>query len=80
MSRADKPAFPSQPVIMRAGVGDTVMDQGGMTLLEHYAGVAMQGLVAAPDPQAQSASPETIARWSVEVARALIAELEKQTP
>jgi hypothetical protein len=43
---------------------------GGITKLEHFAGLAMQGYIAA--------GGDFDAAWSVESAKALLAELEKQ--
>ena len=62
MNLADEPAF---PVPGRA-------DRQGMTLLEYYAGLAMQGLVSRNGTQ----DSEITARQSVRLANALINELE----
>ena len=62
MNLADKLAF---PVPGRA-------DLKGMTLREHYAGLAMQGLV----PRNGARDPEITARQSVRLADELINELE----
>ncbi len=47
-----------------------------MTLLEHYAGLALQGIVADGQPGAW----ELIAAQAVKGAAALVAELEKRQP
>jgi len=49
----------------------------GMTLLEHYAGMAMQGMYSSQDRQLE-APAEMVAAWSVQAAKALIAELAKE--
>jgi hypothetical protein len=49
---------------------------GGLTKLEHFAGLAMQGYAAADTELDHTAG--LIAQWSVENAKALLAELEKQ--
>lgn len=55
--------------------GQTSYDeQFGITLREHYAGLAMMGQIAAP--ALKDASCGGIAKWSVAYADALIAELE----
>lgn len=59
--------------------------QYGMTLLEHYSGLAMQGLLAGrPHPANKATIDQTLcnsyAEFSVLAARTLISELEKQTP
>ena len=51
---------------------------GGLTLRQHYAGLAMQGMCANPDPQVCQAPPETIAKWAVALADALLEELTKE--
>ena len=65
MNLADEPAF---PVPGRA-------DRQGMTLREHYAGLAMQGMLA---DQSIDESAEECAAVAVLFADALIAELEKK--
>jgi hypothetical protein len=64
---SDKPAFP----VPYDATGFTAV--GGITLREYYAGLAMQGLMDAND----LAKEESIAKWAVGYADALIAELEK---
>lgn len=58
---------------------------GGMTLREHYAGLAMQGLIASPTPwtaDCEASTPMTswkdVAEGSVQMADALIAALNKK--
>ena len=56
--------------------GETWYDeQFGITLRQHYAGLAMAGQVASGDFKDPSCAG--IAKWSVAYADALIAELEK---
>jgi hypothetical protein len=61
---ADEPAF---PVPGRA-------DRQGMTLLEHYAGLAMKGLASRNGDQ----DSDITAKQAVRMAKNLIAELEKK--
>jgi hypothetical protein len=63
MSNAKKGAFPSDRPAGR---------DGGLTKLEHFAGLAMQGIVAR-----QWYDPDGMAADAVVCARALLAELEK---
>lgn len=69
---SDKSAFPS-PANERAGWSA----EYGMTLRQHYAGLAMQGIMSA-EGQDVVYSLEMVAIRSVAVADALIAELEKE--
>jgi hypothetical protein len=87
----DKPAFPStrEEEVPLAGQDRAVKVQfhsNGMTLREYYAGLAMQGLLANkyvrpniadinPTPRPENAQLMQVA---VQMADALIAELEKQ--
>ncbi len=81
MSRGNEPAYPAietQPRdIGHHGNYVTIADTystGGMTLREHYAGLAMQGLLAGGS---SGQSTATLAACSVACADALIAELER---
>ena len=49
----------------------------GLTKREWFAGMAMVGNVANSDPQMRPSSHQDVARWSVELADALLAELAK---
>jgi hypothetical protein len=64
MSNANKGAFPSDTPIGR---------DGGLTKLEYFAGLAMQGIVAR-----QWYNADGMAADAVVCARALLAELEKE--
>lgn len=68
-SLADKPAFP------RSDSNELSHHEPGMTLREHYAGLAIQGILA--NTQLAGAQVSTMASDAVIVADALIAELEK---
>lgn len=77
MSRADKPVYPYQPL---DGSGMPKFEaHSGISLLEHYAGLAMQGLIAHNNREQTRGTPGVplIAKFSVEYARALIAELDR---
>lgn len=65
-SRADACAFP------------TVASDPGLTIREHYAGLAMQGLLASPEGEGLDA--DGIAKYAVRRADALIAELARSKP
>lgn len=67
MSIADQTAFPQSAEIY-----------GGLTKLEYFAGLAMQGQIAA-DPGCNNGA-DMIAQCAVSCAQALIAELEKVSP
>jgi hypothetical protein len=76
---ANEPAFPA---CNEANNNRTM----GMTLLEHYAGLAMQGMLAgifageASSPESAASMPERTAVNARVFAQALIAELEKVAP
>jgi hypothetical protein len=80
MSRANEPAFPGENAMR---FGQTNDCNPGMTLREHFAGLAMQGFAANSELSAKLArqQPETVAQVyavaAVLAADALIAELEK---
>jgi len=77
MNRADKPVHARTAANPDWGKGTESFE--GMTLLEHYAGLAMQGLIAVvSDNGTYSDMDERCAQMSVTYARALIAELEKE--
>lgn len=50
--------------------------QLGLTKREYFAGLAMQGMMA--NQNLTSTENDTIAKWSVEIADVLLAELEKE--
>ena len=52
----------------------------GITLRQHYAGLAMQGYIAADHTGMTMTPPEVIARLAVAAADALLAELAKGRP
>jgi hypothetical protein len=72
MSRANEPAFPGENAMR---FGQTNDCNPGMTLREHFAGLAMQGELASDPLRAHCAAD--IAANAVRCADALIAELEK---
>jgi len=92
-----EPAFPffytpdADLVAQTKSAGSAIpkpINYSGLTKLEYFAGLAMQGMFASSDaleragllPCAGTAEefPGVIARGSVEIAKALIAELEKE--
>ena len=68
--RVNKPAFPVTLNESEASNVDGYYD--GQTLLEHYAGLAMQGLLAS----GYNDRPTPVAKKAVACARALLNELE----
>lgn len=85
--RGDRQAFPheeriDQRVQAPSGYRRTVtvnVPRPGMTLLEHYAGVALGGLLAAPGRDGSEArgNPAKAAAWAREYAEAMVAELDR---
>ncbi|MFT6882531.1 MAG: hypothetical protein ACJAVY_001329 [Marinoscillum sp.] len=74
MNNADMPAYPmSEEDSIKWLQGDCVL--AGLTKREHFAGVAMQGLIKLTFPF--GADEETTARRSLKMADALLAELSK---
>jgi hypothetical protein len=67
MSHADDPAYPT--ALVRA-------DEHGLTIREHFAGLAMQGWLANKDRPTHFL-PEDDMAYCVKIADALIAELAK---
>lgn len=71
MSKLNKPAFPL-PSDFNSQI------QTGMTMREHYAGLAMQGLINQEQPDFTNGSVFDVAESAVAYADALIAELSKK--
>lgn len=69
MSRATEVAFPQHPG------QEEVPVFGGLTIREHFAGLAMQGLLA--HSLAGERPDAELANWAVKAADALLAELAK---
>ena len=84
MNIADKPIYP----IFNKTLGQTnpngavtIIGGTGMTLLEHYAGLAMQAFCVEGNQafsDAPTAAAKLLAQASIYTAKALIAELEKE--
>jgi len=82
MNNADMPAMPTAVIDTHV---DELMEGGGrfhvsngLTKLEHFAGLAMQGLVTAQDEDGTWAhDSKTVASTAVSYAKALLAELDK---
>lgn len=78
MTRANKPAFPSYEK-NQFGALTTLIE--GMSLREYYAGLALTGLCVPAIPGGHNSDTknnnDSIARHSVNLADALISELEK---
>jgi hypothetical protein len=75
MSNRDEPAFPIVKTDWPSSNYHKTFSEGGLTKREYFAGLAMQGLCA--DPKTYSDSEWDIARVSVTIADALLAELER---
>ena len=79
MQNKDMPAMPQSLAISAGGImyGTSEHDgcAGGLTKLEHFAGLAMQGLITLKGSDCQDA--DITARQCVRMAKALLAELEK---
>ena len=73
MTIANKSAFPVSPNSEYAHP-----DWYGLTKREYFAGLAMQGLLAHTGSFGEPGSPGVLANRSVEMADALIAELNKK--
>ena len=72
----DKQAYPRSYAYQNPQAGQSELkSEQGMTLREHYAGLAMQGFCA--DDSAWEHNPNKKAEQAVKMADALIAELEK---
>ncbi len=75
MSKAHEPAY---PVPLGPGEAlDDEMNPNGFTKREHFAAMAMQGLLASESRESLFDTTEGAARCAIEHADALLAELEK---
>lgn len=80
----NKPIYPTpvaggdHSVVTAHQADDLNNYESGMTLREHYAGLAMQGLLASQS-ETYGASKESTARIAVEHADALLTELNKES-
>lgn len=69
----DEPAFPEI-----RGHLTTPDDTPGLTKLEWFAGMALQGLSSNPDPQLLKAEPAKLSAWAFDAAEAMCAEAAKR--
>lgn len=77
MNNADKPIHPSTELRKSDIMGHELtskISHNGLTKLEHFSGLAMQGLIN------NTNSPNFIAEKAVELAKLLLLEFEKQKP
>ena len=83
-----KPAYPAidvvagygnQVPVLHPGTGETVWVEHspGMSLREHYAGLAMLGFLSGRNNASDSSDPRTVASSCLGYADAMIAELER---
>lgn len=88
MSRANEPTYPGEievasadPLTLRpVQTGPRSYKSPGLTIREHFAGLAMQGLLACPDGACFPTYDESMRHYAsraVAYADALIAELER---
>ena len=80
MKSGDKSAFPTEMEVHTA-FGSTKRAEIGLTKREHYAGLAMQGLLALPDKGTYGSFDEAIERIcevSVKFADELLKQLENK--
>lgn len=70
---AHKPIHPYQ----MSTFGGGMLHGPGLTLREHFAGLAMQGMLASQGNGGEYFRPEVIVKEAVEFSDALIAELSK---
>lgn len=76
MSKADEPAFPTKAVT-RTEEGVEIEDCIGLTKREYFAGLAMQGIIQTNPEKNRYNSFKQLAEDSIQMADALLAELEK---
>ena len=79
MNNKDMPAMPQNGAFSLADDFNRSVDMGGMglTKLEHFAGLAMQGFCSRDQTPDTLATVNKIAGVSVEMAKALLAQLDK---
>lgn len=75
MSRGGEPAFPTQA--LDGGRGEVVGPYSGQTLLEHYAGQALQGYLSGRTTQTDT-NRHQVARTCFDYAAAMVAEAERR--
>ena len=81
MDNTKRPAYPLSLGGTQAGLYDNhdydpSLKTSGLTKLEYFAGLAMQGLLSSSGPESY-VNPEGIARLAVECAKATLEELSK---
>lgn len=75
---ADKPAFPCESYTDDFGKKAPRSNiYSGLTIRQHFAGMIAQGMAANPEVAKTGMSPDVWVRGCVNIADALIAELEK---
>ena len=83
MKNSDMPAMPigkkleTKPPRGGDPLGNYYVEANGLTKLEHFAGLAMQGILASPNLNIDLAE-KLIAEAAIVQAKALLEELEKQ--
>ena len=77
MKNQDKPSFPISEE-STARVDEGVRIYYGLTKLEHFAGLAMQGLLANSNEEVNNLMEKQVAEVSLSYAKALLTELEKE--
>lgn len=80
VNNGDMPAMPCDEIILRDNNGDLhgcPVTGSGLTKLEYFAGLAMQGLCSKSHAPDTLATVDKVAAVSVEMAKSLLAQLEK---
>jgi hypothetical protein len=83
VNNADMPSMPQHGVQDENGTLVSIGEwsgEVGLTKLEHFAGLAMQGWLArcASAPHSAFIDPEQVAETSIEFAKALLAQLDQE--
>lgn len=82
MKNSEQPAMPVKEVWVKSDAvksGGIYEDFSGLSKIEYFAGLAMQGLLASDtDPNSDYWEPARLATKSVTYAKALLAEIEKE--
>ena len=81
MENKYRPAMPSTMAV-RDGIVTTIDEYDsqsvGLTKREHFAAIAMQGILSNGSDHVHNRLPETIAKRAIEMADALLSELDKR--
>ena len=75
----EKTGGPAHPVTKDNGFGYEYTIPGNLTILDHFAGLAMQGMLADPSQYGTEAkqNPDKCAAWAYQQAQCMIAERKR---